>query len=156
MLDRTETICIASGVVAVGCILNSHRRNRRALASPPTACASARVADTALSSRAASVAPANDFLPGLFDAPVSEGFDAAMAAPVLPNGGPQSDATRRNRAAVTPQLQLEPTLSSELGSTPLVAGRAPTAAPTPPVSGGCMFYQSEAYASRLPAVAESA
>ena len=150
-LDKTECICAVTGLAAIGFILNSHHRKTRMLHDPPTAC-SARLAEAEpLSSRAATVEPEEPFLNDYFSQPLSENFEESMRGATMPNGGPQSEATRRNLAAVQTQLSLEPTLANVLGSTPLVAGRCPTdKAPPPPVTGGVLFNISEAYAAQLP------
>lgn len=149
MVDQTEATCLLAGVVAVGAIYVAQQsRHRMPYYASPSQC-SARAANVEASARAANVVEAGtDFLDAGFAADhLSENFHEEMAknAPLV-NGGANSSATKAALAQVQPLLPLEPTLSNEIGSVVLSAGRTPSEAPRPTVTGGLMFYATEAYA----------
>lgn len=150
MFDRTETLCVGAGLAAVGLLFNAHHFTER-ITPRPSACSARAAQNEAVSSRAAAVEgeEEEDFLSDIFNQPVSENFDESMSGMTMPNGGPHTEATRRNLAAVQTQLSLEPTFGREIGSTPLIAGRAPVANAAPKVSGGLFLNIPEKYAEQL-------
>lgn len=163
MLDQTESVCILAGVAAVGAIYLTHSHNKfmSKNASFPTECsarASTHASPEAVSARAAVVEDDATVLSVLENSELwnnmSQEDEQTMKASSisLPNGGPNTEATKKARREVQSTLNLETTGARTIGTRPLVAGRcgSETGNPSPPkVTGECMFFMSDAYADKL-------
>ena len=158
MLDRSECACVTAGALALGAIVYSNCRSSGLLGPNPTMCSARRAVAHAdgVSARQGSTDAESDSNPmeDLFETPSAD-FEAHMQQrPTLPGGGDQ--AAQRNRANrdkedMQKQNFTQPRNSKTLGAAVLVAGRCGKTVEVakPKVSGGCMFFQSEAYSEQL-------
>lgn len=169
MFDLNETACVLAGVAAVGVVYlsqTSDMMSPRYRASTATEC-SARLASTespfGVSARAASVEKEplastmeekNILFQGeMWNNMSTEGMQAmSQNAGRFPGGGRNSETTKKNLESVKPVLSLETTGAKTVGMKTLICGRCGNEAidaKKPDVTGGCMFFMSDAYADRL-------
>lgn len=167
MLDQTESACVIAGIAAMGAIYLAHSHSRvfSRHGVNPTEC-SARASTFSpglpepISARAATLTTTEEpVVSALEDSELwnnmsVEDEQAMKSSSVsLPNGGPNTEATKKARREVQPTLNLETTGAKTVGTRPLIAGRSGEETSTmkkpPKVTGECMFFMSDAYADQL-------
>lgn len=163
-MDTTDTACMIAGATALGVIVfsacqkNNKGQHMLFEERAPTAC-SARVAyGEPISARAAAVEAPKDAtakttnpLDDLFSREqLSEGFDEQFQGSIQRSRQTDEKVKKAKNEVRAQNVELHNNAKS-LGAEVLVPGRCAERSkrPQPKVTGGCMFFQTDAYASAL-------